>query len=139
MKAKLCLVLAILAACATLANSSTRAQETSSETSPGTRPNIVFVLTDDQDEVSLRHMPNLQRFLVDGGKTFENAVNVYPLCCPSRAAIQRGQYSHNTGVFGNGRETAAAGTPSTATACTARPWGHGPTAPATRRVTSASS
>jgi len=104
MKAKLCLVLAILAACATLANSSARAQETSSETSPGTRPNIVFVLTDDQDEVSLRHMSNLQSLLVDGGKTFENAINVYPLCCPSRAAIQRGQYAHNTGVFGNGRE-----------------------------------
>jgi len=27
---------------------------------------------------------------------------VYPLCCPSRAIIQRGQYAHNTQVFGNG-------------------------------------
>jgi hypothetical protein len=23
------------------------------------------------------------------------------LCCPSRAIIQRGQYAHNTGIFGN--------------------------------------
>lgn len=68
-------------------------------------PNVILIVTDDQDESTLRHMPKLQSFLVSGGKTFSNTVSTYPLCCPSRATIQRGQYAHNTRVFGNGPET----------------------------------
>ena len=64
-------------------------------------PNIIFVMTDDQPESTLSHMPNVQA-LKAKGLTFMNAFNVYPLCCPSRAIIQRGQYAHNTQVFGNG-------------------------------------
>jgi|SRR5215216_2445412 len=65
------------------------------------RPNIIFILTDDQPQSTLPYMPNVQNRLKDQGRTFSNAFNVYPLCCPSRAIIQRGQYAHNTGVFGN--------------------------------------
>jgi len=65
------------------------------------RPNIIFILTDDQPQSTLSYMPNVQNRLKDKGRTFTNAFNVYPLCCPSRAIIQRGQYAHNTGVFGN--------------------------------------
>jgi arylsulfatase A-like enzyme len=65
------------------------------------RPNIVFILTDDQPNYTLRDMPNVQSLLKDEGRTFKNTINVYPLCAPSRAIIQRGQYAHNTGVFGN--------------------------------------
>jgi arylsulfatase A-like enzyme len=32
---------------------------------------------------------------------FQNAFVSYPLCCPSRATIMRGQYAHNTGVWSN--------------------------------------
>lgn len=46
-------------------------------------------------------MPYVQSRLKGEGLTFTNAFNVYPLCCPSRSIIQRGQYAHNTGVFGN--------------------------------------
>jgi N-acetylglucosamine-6-sulfatase len=66
------------------------------------RPNIVFVMTDDQAESTLAHMSNVKGLLKDKGLTFANAFNVYPLCCPSRAIIQRGQYAHNTEIFGNG-------------------------------------
>ena len=66
------------------------------------RPNIVFIMPDDQAESTLRFMPNVQGLLKAKGRTFTNAFNVYPLCCPSRATIQRGQYAHNTQVFGNG-------------------------------------
>ena len=66
------------------------------------RPNILFVLTDDQAESTLSRMPNVQNLIKAKGRTFNNAFNAYPLCCPSRAIIQRGQYAHNTGVFGNG-------------------------------------
>src|SRR5215210_7895510 len=65
------------------------------------KPNIVFILTDDQPQSTLSYMPNVQSRLKDKGRTFSNAFNVYPLCCPSRAIIQRGQYAHNTGIFGN--------------------------------------
>ena len=79
-----------------LAGCAAQAQETPSE-----RPNIVFILTDDQPKSTLRYMPNVQSRLKVEGRTFANAFNVYPLCCPSRAIIQRGQYAHNTGIFGN--------------------------------------
>ena len=65
------------------------------------RPNVIFILTDDQPKSTLRYMPNVQSRLKGEGRTFTNSFNVYPLCCPSRAIIQRGQYAHNTGVFGN--------------------------------------
>jgi N-acetylglucosamine-6-sulfatase len=65
------------------------------------RPNILFVMTDDQAESTLSHMPNVQSLMKQKGRTFTNAFNAYPYCCPSRAIIQRGQYAHNTSIFGN--------------------------------------
>jgi N-acetylglucosamine-6-sulfatase len=66
------------------------------------RPNIVFVLIDDallgvQNPV----MPGLQNNVISQGVKFANTVSTYPLCGPGRATIQRGQYSHNTRIFGN--------------------------------------
>lgn len=88
-------VLAIVLSSMVVHSSSTTAQE-----SP-VKPNVVFILTNDQVESTLAHMPNVQSRLKDEGRTFNNAFNAYPLCCPSRAIIQRGQYAHNAGVFGN--------------------------------------
>jgi N-acetylglucosamine-6-sulfatase len=65
------------------------------------KPNIILILTDDQNEATLVHMPNVQRGLIDHGKVFENAVFTDPLCCPSRVTIHRGQYPHNTGIVQN--------------------------------------
>ena len=65
------------------------------------RPNIVFVLTDDQMPGTENRMPALQNNLVAGGVKFSNTVSTYPLCCPGRATIQRGQYPHNTKIYGN--------------------------------------
>ena len=65
------------------------------------RPNIIFILTDDQPQSTLSYMPNVQSRLKGEGRAFAHAFNLYPLCAPSRAIIQRGQYAHNTGVFGN--------------------------------------
>lgn len=52
---------------------------------------MLFVLTDDQEPSSLRHMPVLQERLVGGGVTFEEAVMTFPLCCPARATLQTGR------------------------------------------------
>lgn len=66
------------------------------------RPNVIFIIADDLDAQSISHMPQLNSLLVDQGTTFENAFVTNPLCCPSRATVLRGQYSHNHGVLTNG-------------------------------------
>jgi N-acetylglucosamine-6-sulfatase len=63
------------------------------------RPNILFVLTDDQDPDSLARMDKLQSRLVDEGVRFEHAFVTTPSCCPSRATFLRGQYVHNHGTL----------------------------------------
>jgi N-acetylglucosamine-6-sulfatase len=72
------------------------------QTQPPTRPpNIVFVLSDDEDLGIHAFMPNVKALIEDQGAVFENLFTTYPLCCPSRASILRGQYPHNTLVLGN--------------------------------------
>ena len=65
------------------------------------RPNLLFILTDDQDVGTLRFMPRVQALLAAEGLTFPNTFAVQPLCCPSRASILRGQYPHNTQIVHN--------------------------------------
>jgi N-acetylglucosamine-6-sulfatase len=59
------------------------------------RPNILFILTDDQDVESAAYMPHLRAQIVDRGTKFDNAFVTDALCCPSRTSILRGQYPHN--------------------------------------------
>jgi N-acetylglucosamine-6-sulfatase len=66
-----------------------------------TPPNIVLILTDDQRWDSMWAMPNVRHLLGDHGVTFTNGFVSNPLCCPSRASILTGQYSHGTGVYTN--------------------------------------
>jgi N-acetylglucosamine-6-sulfatase len=65
------------------------------------RPNIVFLLTDDQRFDELGRMPIVQRELIGKGVLFRSAFVSNPLCCPSRATILTGTYSHTTGVYAN--------------------------------------
>jgi N-acetylglucosamine-6-sulfatase len=65
------------------------------------RPNIVFILTDDMRKDDLQYMPKTKALLQSTGMTFQNTFVSNALCCPSRATIMRGQYSHNTGVWSN--------------------------------------
>lgn len=65
------------------------------------RPNILFVMTDDQDAASLEYMPYVNNLIKNQGTTFENAHFSYPLCCPSRATMLTGLYAHNHGVTSN--------------------------------------
>ncbi len=64
-------------------------------------PNILFILTDDQDLASLAYMPKLQKYLVNEGTSFSNYFDNYALCCVARASILRGQNANNTHVKGN--------------------------------------
>src|SRR5829696_2147786 len=65
------------------------------------KPNIVFILTDDMRKDDLKYMPKTRSLLQDKGMSFQNAFVSNALCCPSRATIMRGQYAHNTGVWTN--------------------------------------
>ncbi len=64
-------------------------------------PNVVVILTDDQDDRSLRVMHDTRRLLARHGVKFANAIATYPLCCPSRATFLTGVYAHNHGITSN--------------------------------------
>jgi N-acetylglucosamine-6-sulfatase len=64
------------------------------------KPNIVFVLTDDLSSDLVQYMPHVLG-LERQGTTFSNYFVVDSLCCPSRSAIFTGQYPHDDGVFTN--------------------------------------
>ena len=73
------------------------------------RPNVIVILTDDQSFDTLPAdppaMPWLQAQISDPGghwRWFPNAYVNTPLCCPSRASLLTGLYSHHTGVRDNG-------------------------------------
>jgi N-acetylglucosamine-6-sulfatase len=66
-----------------------------------TRPNIVFVLTDDQGMDTVKDMPYLSGKPGGSWVEFTNAYVNVPFCCPSRAGILTGQYAHHHGVNGS--------------------------------------
>jgi N-acetylglucosamine-6-sulfatase len=65
------------------------------------RPNIVVLETDDQTLAEMEVLPNMRRLIGAEGVTFDNNIDSFSLCCPSRASFLTGQYSHNNGVRGN--------------------------------------
>lgn len=67
---------------------------------PATRPNIVVILTDDEDVASHRFMPKTRALLEEQGTAFDNFFVTYSFCCPSRVTLLRGQYPHNTQIMG---------------------------------------
>ncbi|MCP4313564.1 MAG: sulfatase [Bacteroidetes bacterium] len=77
--------------------------------SPGmSKPDIVFILTDDQawnvlskdGRYQFMETPNLDQ-LSEEGLVFENAFVTTSLCSPSRACFLTGSYAHTHGVYVN--------------------------------------
>ena len=67
-----------------------------------TKPNIVVILTDDQEDTgSMAYMPKLHSLLAEHGLTFTNSFVNFSLCAPSRASFLTGQAAHNHGVISN--------------------------------------
>lgn len=64
------------------------------------RPNIVFILTDDQDlhMQSLDYMPFVKKHLTDRGTFFKRHFCTIAICCPSRVSLWTGRAAHNTNV-----------------------------------------
>jgi N-acetylglucosamine-6-sulfatase len=63
------------------------------------RPNIVFIMTDDQRFDTMQYMPLTNALLGPNSIKFSNAFDSTPLCCPSRASILTGKFAHNTGIY----------------------------------------
>jgi arylsulfatase A-like enzyme len=64
------------------------------------RPNIVFVLTDDLSWNLVRYMPHVLA-MEQTGMTFTNYTVTDSLCCPSRASILTGRFPHDTHIVTN--------------------------------------
>lgn len=64
-------------------------------------PNIVFILTDDQNMATLATMANVKSLLSDEGMSFSHNYVSLSLCCPSRVSGLRGQYAHNSTIYKN--------------------------------------
>src|SRR3546814_518506 len=76
------------------------AQAATAEAGPE-RPNIVVILSDDEDLVSHAFMPKTKALIEEQGAAFDNYFVTYSFCCPSRATMLRGQYAHNHRIQGN--------------------------------------
>ncbi len=64
-------------------------------------PDIVFVVADDLDLESTRHLSRLTELVAEPGAVFTDAFVSLSLCCPARATLLTGKYAHNTGVMAN--------------------------------------
>ena len=80
-----------------------------------TRPNILFIMTDQQrfDTIGALgnphiYTPNLDR-LTRRGVAFANAYSTCPVCVPARYTIRTGRDPHTTGCYTNGVPRAASG------------------------------
>jgi arylsulfatase A-like enzyme len=70
------------------------------------KPNIVLLLTDDQDERSLSLVPGVEKAIgaaggTGPGATFDRAFVTTPVCCTSRVSQLTGAYAHNHNVLTN--------------------------------------
>lgn len=64
------------------------------------RPNVVFILTDDQDVhlSSLDYMPFVKKHLIDQGTYYNKHYCTTAVCCPSRVTLWTGKAAHNTNI-----------------------------------------
>ena len=90
-------------------------------------PNIVYFVTDDQDQMlggsfpttapgMATPLPKVRELMVEGGATFENMFIHVPICNPSRSTTLTGRYFHNIkssaeGGGGGGRDASGGGGP----------------------------
>jgi N-acetylglucosamine-6-sulfatase len=64
-------------------------------------PNIVFILTDDLDSAAAAEMEQVKALITVPGTQFQHHYVGVSLCCPSRVSTLRGQFAHNSTIYGN--------------------------------------
>jgi arylsulfatase len=77
--------------------------------SSGPKPNVLFIMTDQQRADTIASLgnqhiytPNLDR-LVRRGAAFTNAYSTCPVCVPARYTIRTGCEPYTTGIYSNGQ------------------------------------
>jgi N-acetylglucosamine-6-sulfatase len=65
------------------------------------KPNFLFIMTDDMAKWMLEHMPTVLGRIGEQGLTFENFYGAQPLCSPNRATFLTGRYPHNHTIINN--------------------------------------
>ena len=93
--------LLLLAAAAACGGSGGGGTSRSGERAAGP-PNIVFILLDDLDATTSPYwdaMPETRELIASRGTTFTNSFANNPVCCPARASVLTGKYSHNNQVW----------------------------------------
>jgi len=65
------------------------------------RPNVVVIMTDDQDYQSMPVMRKLLTYPQGSWINFTNMYSPTSICSPARAVMLTGQYASNNGVYGN--------------------------------------
>jgi N-acetylglucosamine-6-sulfatase len=65
------------------------------------QPNIVVIMTDDDNLAGLPHQPKIQALMAAKGVSFTTTYAATPTCCPDRTSFLTGQYSHTHGVRTN--------------------------------------
>jgi len=104
MKKKLLSAL-VAVACAPAAFSG-YAQAATANSAPGAKPNIVYIIVDDQRFDAMGFMskhavtPNMDKIAANGVH-FKNAFVTTSLSSPSRASVLTGMYAHNHGISDN--------------------------------------
>lgn len=74
-------------------------------------PNVLLVVSDDQRFGTELTLPTIRKELIDRGVRFTDAVVPTSWCCPSRASLLTGRYSHGTGVWENSTSVPYGGWP----------------------------
>ncbi len=100
----------VSAASLSMLGCNTSSQKGSGDTLPGKRPNVLFIMTDQQfaDIMSCRmgtkyiNTPAMDSLAKDG-TLFTDAYTANPLCMPARNSIFTGRYPHETGCQKNGK------------------------------------
>lgn len=71
-----------------------------SGSSSSKRPNVVMILTDDQDMhmQSLDYMPLLKQHMMEQGIFYKRHFCTTAVCCPARVTLWTGRTAHNTNV-----------------------------------------
>ncbi|KAF2635653.1 Arylsulphatase [Massarina eburnea CBS 473.64] len=80
-------------------NSSASANATNTRNGTS-KPNFVFIITDDQDLhlSSMDYMPFVQKHFGQGGTFYKRHYCTISICCPSRVSLLTGKAAHNTNV-----------------------------------------
>jgi arylsulfatase A-like enzyme len=94
------LTLLLLVQCRDISASESQVRLGAEGSASSSRPNIVFILTDDQDlhMQSLEYIPLIKKHLIDHGTLYKRHFCTTAVCCPSRVSLWTGKAAHNTNV-----------------------------------------